>query len=136
MHTQLDPSKLIKLGCKLHVDAVGNHPKVFFVSITLFSIDGLFIFAGDCRIGVPLPKFVVVGSDTHAQSYVKDALREIKKASEKMYVVSKDGHKAVISADPVIISGDGNVRPMFTGGVYPHQQACSTFDVCQCFLYV
>ena len=127
--TQIDPARIIKLGCKLHVDAVGNHPKVFFVSLTLFSIDRLFVFAGHYRLGEPLPKFVAVGSDTKARAYVRNALRELVDMSKTLFQVSNKGHCVQISTDPVLLSGDGNVKPMFTGGPFATDQACAVYEV-------
>ena len=113
------------------MDAIGNHPKVFFLSLTLISIDGLFIFKGGYRRSIPLPKYVTVGSDTKAQGYVRSASQELVSISQNIYKVSKQGHYVTISTDPIIYSGDGLVRNMFTGGTLPNDQACSIFEVFQ-----
>ena len=117
------------------MDGVGQHPKVFFVSLSLFDINCNYIFAGNHRVGIPLPKFVAVGSDTKARVYVKNTLKEIVNISKNIYQVSNVGHIAAISSDPVLISGDGLLRPMFTGGPYPSDQACCIFDVSNLFFF-
>ena len=124
------------MGIKLHVDAIGNHPKVFFLSWSLFSIDRLAIFNGKYRVGRVLPKFVATGSDTKAQGFVYSALKEIRAMSKHVYQVSDTGHCAVISCNPVILSGDGAVKTMFTGCPAPTDSAAAKYEVCFANLFV
>ena len=124
------------MGVKLHVDAIGNHPKIFFLQLSLFSLDRKYIFKDSHQVSEPLPKFATIGNDTHAHSYVRSALIDITKASQNLYQVSKQGHMVAISSDPVILSGDGAVKPMFTGGPTPTHAACAIYEVCSTHLFV
>ena len=127
---QQDPSKIIKLGFKLHVDGLGHHPSIFFVSLSTFSIDRLFIFKGGYRLSQPLPKFVALGSDVKSRGFLRNTLQELVDASQKIYQVSHTGHKVVFSVDPVILSGDNNVKATFSGGGIPKDQSSAMFEVC------
>ena len=126
---QWSPQEPLQLGVKLHVDSVGSHPKIFFLSWSLFSIAGLSVFGEGYRVGRVLPKFVGVGCDTKSHGYIQSALKDVVKLSKTVYNVSKECHKVVISCDPVILSGDGAVRTVYTGGTVPNQSTAACFEV-------
>ena len=116
------------MGWKLHVDAVGSHPKIFFLSLVLFSPEGKPIFRDGYPISKPLPKFTAVGNDTHAGGYIKSALWELKRFSKYLFIVGK--HCVQISVNPVILNADRAVVPLLTGGPAPTSSAAAIFDVC------
>ena len=99
------------------------------MQLTLFSLDGLFVFKGNYRVSNPLPKFACVGSDTKAQTYVQAALKQIVQLSRQAFKVSDAGHFVKLSSDPVILSGDGAVKSMYTGGPTPTDTACAIYEV-------
>lgn len=116
------------LGVKLHVDAIGHHPKVFFLQISLFSINRVAIFQNHRRVSNSLPLYAGVGSDHNCKGYVQHALIKIVEHSKIVYKL-KNNCKAIISAAPVFLSGDRAVLPMFTGGATPSQAAAAIFEV-------
>ena len=124
----MDRSDPILLGWKLHVDAVGSHPKIFFLNLALFSIEGLDIFHDKWPIGTVLPKFTGIGSDTHSGAYIKNALWELIQYSKYEFILPSF-HRARISTNPVILNADRAVLPMITGGPAPSQQGAALFDV-------
>lgn len=120
------------MGWKLHVDAVGSHPKVFFLNLTLFSIEGKPVFHDRYPIGTVQPKFVAVGNDTTAGGYVRNALYEIVQFSRFIFL-TPTGHWVRLSTNPVILNADRAVVPMLTGGKVATTKSASIFDVKYCF---
>ena len=118
----------MELAVKVHVDAICNHPKVFFLNLNLFSIHGDAVFSDSQRTTSVLPKYVAIGSDTKCQQYVRNAIHEIQIACEHRYKLPSGQH-AIISANPIILGGDRLVIPAFTGGPSPQNPAAAIFDV-------
>lgn len=107
---------------------MGSHPKVFFLNLTLFSIDGLNIFHGKYPIGTVQPKFVAVGNDIDAGGYIRNTLHELVQFSTFAFKV-KSGHWIQISTNPVILNADRAVIPMLTGGRTANTTGAAIFDV-------
>ena len=123
----------VELAVKIHIDAIGNHPKAFFLSLNLFSPDGLSVFEDGRKSSSVLPKYVAVGSDTKSQGYAKNALQEIAIAARYEYRL-KSGH-IVVLLFPVIIGADRAVLPSMTGAVVATMQGAAIFDVTFCVLH-
>ena len=110
------------------MDAVGSHPKVFFLNLSLFSVEGLPVFHDFYPIGTVQPKFVAVGNDTESGGYIRNTLYELVQYSRFAFKV-KTGHFVRISTDPVIINADRAVLPLLTGGKTATTAQAALFDV-------
>lgn len=118
----------------MHVDAVGSHPKVFFLNLSLFSVEGLPIFHDYYPIGTVQPKFVAVGNDSKAGGYIQNTLYELVQYSRFAFKL-KSGHIVRISTNPVILNADRAVLPMMSGCKVARTAQAAIFDVTFCFMF-
>ena len=119
-----------KLAVKLHMDGVGHHPVITFVSITLVSLDRLPIFGNKKPVPLPIPKVIAVGSESQHREIIRGVYAEVGQFAKVLFHFRQNSEATIqLTTDPVVSNSDRLNYAFDTGGASITGPSASIFDV-------